>query len=68
MKIIAIGMNYAAHNEEMRHTRVNTDPVIFMKPDSAILKDGKPFLYPIFQKRYIMKPKWLYASIVWVKT
>lgn len=50
MKIIAIGMNYAAHNEEMRHTRVNTDPVIFMKPDSAILKDGKPFFIPDFSE------------------
>ena len=50
MKIIAIGMNYAANNEEMRHTRVNTDPVIFMKPDSAILKDGKPFFIPDFSE------------------
>lgn len=50
MKIIAIGMNYAAHNEEMRHTHVNTDPVIFMKPDSAILKDGKPFFIPDFSE------------------
>ena len=50
MKIIAIGMNYAAHNEEMRHTRVNTAPVIFMKPDSAILKDGKPFFIPDFSE------------------
>ena len=50
MKIIAIGMNYAAHNEEMRHTRVNTAPVIFMKPDSAILKDGKPFFLPDFSE------------------
>ena len=50
MKIIAIGMNYAAHNEEMRHTRANTDPVIFMKPDSAILKDGKPFFIPDFSE------------------
>lgn len=48
MKIIAVGMNYARHNEELGHTLVDKDPVIFMKPDSAILKDGKPFFIPDF--------------------
>ena len=48
MKIIAVGMNYAQHNQELGHTQVNTEPVIFMKPDSAILKDGKPFFIPDF--------------------
>lgn len=48
MKIIAVGMNYAQHNEELGHTARNEDPVIFMKPDSAILKDGKPFFIPDF--------------------
>lgn len=48
MKIIAVGMNYARHNEELGHKHVNQDPVIFMKPDSAILKDGKPFFIPDF--------------------
>ena len=38
MKIIAVGMNYALHNQELGHTSVNKEPVIFMKPDSAILK------------------------------
>ena len=38
MKIIAVGMNYAQHNKELGHTQVNREPVIFMKPDSAILK------------------------------
>ncbi|NDV66781.1 fumarylacetoacetate hydrolase family protein [Bacteroides sp. 224] len=50
MKIIAVGMNYALHNEELGHTHIQTDPVIFMKPDSAILKDGKPFFIPDFSK------------------
>ena len=36
MKIIAVGMNYAQHNKELGHTQVNTEPVIFMKPDSAL--------------------------------
>ena len=48
MKIIAVGMNYAQHNQELGHTQVNTEPVVFMKPDSAILKDGKPFFIPDF--------------------
>ncbi|CDC50904.1 fumarylacetoacetate hydrolase family protein [Bacteroides finegoldii] len=48
MKIIAVGMNYAQHNQELVHTQVNTEPVVFMKPDSAILKDGKPFFIPDF--------------------
>ena len=48
MKIIAVGMNYAQHNKELGHTQINTEPVIFMKPDSAILKDSKPFFIPDF--------------------
>ena len=48
MKIIAVGMNYALHNQELGHTSINKEPVIFMKPDSAILKDGKPFFIPDF--------------------
>ncbi len=48
MKIIAVGMNYASHNKEMQNSLVLTEPVIFMKPDSAILKGGKPFFIPDF--------------------
>ena len=48
MKIIAVGMNYALHNKELGHTHENKEPVIFLKPDSAILKDGKPFFIPDF--------------------
>lgn len=48
MKIIAVGMNYAQHNRELGHTQENREPVIFLKPDSAILKDGKPFFIPDF--------------------
>lgn len=48
MKIIAVGMNYPQHNAELGHVVVDKDPVIFMKPDSAILKDGKPFFIPDF--------------------
>ncbi len=43
MKIFAVGLNYASHNKEMERTFVSKEPVIFMKPDTALLKDGKPF-------------------------
>ena len=43
-------MNYAAHNKELHHTLVNTEPVIFMKPDSSLLKNGKPFYIPDFSE------------------
>ena len=48
MKIIAVGMNYALHNQELGHVTHSTEPVIFMKPDSALLRDGKPFFLPDF--------------------
>ena len=48
MKIIAVGMNYAAHNKELNHTLTLTEPTIFMKADSSLLKDGKPFFIPDF--------------------
>ena len=46
MKIIAVGMNYANHNKEMHHSLLLSEPVIFMKSDSALLRDGKPFFIP----------------------
>ena len=47
MKIFAIGMNYAAHNEELHGTVKRPDEtVIFTKADSAILNQGKPFFIP----------------------
>ncbi|MCD8079865.1 MAG: fumarylacetoacetate hydrolase family protein [Bacteroides sp.] len=48
MKIIAVGMNYPQHNREMGHAGENPEPVIFLKPDSALLKDSKPFFIPDF--------------------
>lgn len=47
MKIIAVGKNYAAHALEFDGTvEKPTAPMIFMKPDSAILKNGKHFYLP----------------------
>jgi 2-keto-4-pentenoate hydratase/2-oxohepta-3-ene-1,7-dioic acid hydratase in catechol pathway len=48
MKIICVGMNYPSHNKEMFHTLLKREPVIFMKPDSSVLKDEKPFYIPGF--------------------
>ncbi len=47
MKIIAIGRNYSAHAKELNN-EVPTKPIIFLKPDTAILKDNKPFYLPDF--------------------
>lgn len=49
MKIICIGRNYAEHITELGNERPE-NPVIFMKPDTAILKDNEPFYYPDFSK------------------
>lgn len=49
MKIIAIGRNYAEHAKELNNA-VPTTPVIFMKPDTALLKDNKPFYLPDFSQ------------------
>ena len=47
MKIIAIGRNYAAHIAELNNERP-AEPVIFLKPDTAILRNNAPFYYPDF--------------------
>ena len=47
MKIICIGRNYVKHAQELNHD-VPTEPVFFMKPDSALSKDNKPFFLPDF--------------------
>jgi acylpyruvate hydrolase len=49
MKIIAIGRNYAEHAKELNNP-VPTVPVIFMKPDTALVKDNKPFYHPDFSQ------------------
>ena len=52
MKIIAVGMNYVAHCHELHaEEKLPEEPVIFLKPDSALLKDGKPFFIPDFSNR-----------------
>ncbi len=47
MKIICIGRNYLAHVKELDNA-LPTEPMFFMKPDTALLPAGKPFPYPDF--------------------
>jgi 2-keto-4-pentenoate hydratase/2-oxohepta-3-ene-1,7-dioic acid hydratase in catechol pathway len=49
MKIICIGRNYAAHIDELNNTRPD-EPVIFIKPDTAIAQSNLPFFIPEFSK------------------
>ncbi len=48
MKIICIGRNYAKHIEELNNERPD-EPVIFLKPDTALIKEG-PFIIPEFSE------------------
>ena len=47
MKIICIGRNYAKHIEELENEKPES-PVVFLKPDSAILPRKNPFFIPPF--------------------
>ncbi len=47
MKIICIGRNYAKHAAELGN-EPPTEPLFFLKPDSAILRKNKPFFLPDF--------------------
>jgi len=47
MKIICIGLNYRKHAMEMGRA-LPSEPVVFLKPDSSILKNNKPFFLPGF--------------------
>jgi len=47
MKIIAIGRNYIDHAKELNNP-VPDEPVIFMMPETALLKKNMPFYYPDF--------------------
>lgn len=49
MKIICIGRNYLAHVKELDNA-LPTEPMFFMKPETALLPAGEPFPYPDFSK------------------
>jgi 2-keto-4-pentenoate hydratase/2-oxohepta-3-ene-1,7-dioic acid hydratase in catechol pathway len=47
MKIICIGRNYTKHIEELQNEKPQ-EPVVFLKPDSAIVLKQHPFVIPDF--------------------
>jgi len=47
MRIFCVGRNYVEHIQEL-HNEKPDDPVIFTKPDTALLRDNAPFYYPDF--------------------
>lgn len=47
MKIICVGRNYSEHVSELNNVKP-ISPVLFLKPDSAILRNGHPFYIPSF--------------------
>lgn len=49
MKIICIGRNYSEHARELKN-EVPTEPVFFLKPDTALLRLNRPFFYPDFTR------------------
>ncbi len=49
MKIICIGRNYVNHIAELQNERP-AEPVVFMKPDTAVLQKSYPFIIPEFSK------------------
>lgn len=55
MKIICIGRNYADHVRELHNTAggpdgLPTEPVFFLKPDTALLRNNDPFYIPSFSR------------------
>lgn len=50
MRIFAIGRNYAAHIAELKN-EAPSEPVVFTKPDTAILRENAPFYYPDFSRQ-----------------
>jgi len=49
MKIICIGRNYSEHAKELNNP-IPSNPVFFMKPDTALIQNHNPFFYPEFSK------------------
>jgi 2-keto-4-pentenoate hydratase/2-oxohepta-3-ene-1,7-dioic acid hydratase in catechol pathway len=49
MKILAVGRNYVEHIAELNNEKPD-QPVIFSKPETAILKNNEPFYYPAFSE------------------
>ena len=50
MKIFCIGRNYAEHAKELNNPVPTGEPLIFMKPNTALLVNNKPIYYPDYTK------------------
>lgn len=51
MKIICIGKNYVEHIQELdRNSNIPSEPIFFMKPDTALLRNNEPFYLPDFSR------------------
>ena len=51
MKILCIGQNYVDHIKELNNT-LPSEPVVFSKPDTALLRNGNPFYIPDFAAEF----------------
>lgn len=49
MKVVCVGRNYASHARELKN-QVPAEPILFIKPDSAVLQKRSPFYLPQFSK------------------
>jgi len=49
-KIVAVGRNYAEHAAEMQ-SQVPTEPLVFLKPPSAVIGPGAAIVYPPISQR-----------------
>lgn len=51
MKIICIGRNYTEHIREFDNGTVSAEPIFFLKPDTALLRNNSPFYIPTFSEQ-----------------
>ena len=61
MKVICVGRNYADHISELNNTKPS-EPVLFLKPDSAIILKNRPFYIPDFSNDINYEICLLYTS------
>ncbi|MCQ2189535.1 MAG: fumarylacetoacetate hydrolase family protein [Paludibacteraceae bacterium] len=50
MKIICVGWNYGSHNAEL-YKEEKKEPVLFLKPETSLLRENKPFYLPDFSQQ-----------------
>ena len=52
MKIICVGLNYPSHADEIGMRPADAEPTIFLKPDTALLRNNDPFYIPDWANRF----------------